>query len=58
MLEWSEGGVPTSAAGVDARQIRKLSVEMHKAVKHLEFEQAAQIRDQIKKLQEQALELS
>lgn len=58
VLEWSEGNVTTSAAGVDARQIRKLSVEMHKAVKHLEFEQAAQIRDQIKKLQEQALELS
>ncbi len=62
LLEWSaEGGASLAGAaplaGADSRQIQKLEVEMRKAAKNLEFERAARIRDQIKGLQEMALEI-
>ena len=42
--------------GIDKKDlpklISKLEKEMHKAAKILDFEQAAQIRDQLKKLRE------
>jgi excinuclease ABC subunit B len=49
-LEWSD-------AVSDPQQVQKLVAQMHKAAKNLEFERAAQIRDQIKRLEARALEM-
>jgi excinuclease ABC subunit B len=49
-LEWSD-------ERADPQQIQKLLAQMHKAAKNLEFERAAQIRDQIRRLEARALEM-